>query len=419
MPQAHNATRRVFITGVFDMNNFGDLLFPLVAAHRLAPHGIEVVPVAPTTARPTLADAMPAIEIGEMLCGDMAADAVLIGGGYIVHHQRMDFLKEYRGEFAHWAASGLWLGATLAGALRDIPVVWNAPGVLHVFTAEQRRRMAPALRTADYLSVRDRGSLTLLSPPEDVPAAVVPDTIAELARLWPLSSLGDAYGALMARKGFAADTPCLAFHVRNRSAANRPLGEIAASLDAFAAARGLTPVLVAIGQSHDDAELVRELSGHLRSPHVCLDDPASLREIAAAIAHARLFVGASLHGYIASAAYDVPGVLVARPSYRKFGGFLEHSGRPQDLVRDWSDAFDAAARRLDEPHQRRLPDRLLGDLDRHWQAVATAIAKPAARRTARAKFLRHHVATGVAADGAGWLLDPFLIRGGRSTARHG
>ena len=39
--------RRLAIAGVFDIANYGDQLFPLLAAHRLAPLGIEVEAIAP------------------------------------------------------------------------------------------------------------------------------------------------------------------------------------------------------------------------------------------------------------------------------------------------------------------------------------------------------------------------------------
>ncbi len=77
----------------------------------------------------------------------------------------------------------------------------------------------------------------------------------------------------------------------------------------------------------------------MTGPHVLLDDPLGLREIAAAIADAALYVGASFHGYVTAAVYDVPGVMVARPAFRKFGGFLRQTGRMQDLARRLASGF--------------------------------------------------------------------------------
>ena len=101
-----------------------------------------------------------------------------------------DALDEYRiGDLASWAGPGLWLGAGLAAALRDIPLIWNAPGVPHPFARGFRPVVDSALEAADYVSVRDTGSAELLAAPREIDVRIVPDTIAELARMWPVSFL--------------------------------------------------------------------------------------------------------------------------------------------------------------------------------------------------------------------------------------
>ena len=127
------------------------------------------------------------------------AAGILIGGGYIIHAHSLDFLDHYAGAgIGSWCGAGLWLGATLAAALRDIPLAWNAPGVPHPFSARQHRLLAPALQAASYVSVRDEGSRRLLAPHGAADIAVVPDPIADLPRLWPKAKLADDYHQLLA-----------------------------------------------------------------------------------------------------------------------------------------------------------------------------------------------------------------------------
>jgi len=135
-----SARRTIFISGMFDMNNYGDLLFPLVARTRLADAGFDVVAVSPTGGQADFPDALPTIDIGEMLSGSIAPAGILIGGGYMIHANSLAFLDHYGDpSLGNWAGAGLWLGATLAAALRDIPIAWNAPGVPHPFSSRQRR----------------------------------------------------------------------------------------------------------------------------------------------------------------------------------------------------------------------------------------------------------------------------------------
>ncbi len=415
MPSA--MPRRVLLSGVFDMRNYGDLLFPLVARERLAPHGIAVQPVAPTNGLTTLTDAIPPVAFSETMRPGMDADAVLIGGGYVIHTHPMDFLEQYQlGDTGDWAASSLWLGMTLTGALRDIPVLWNAPGVPHPFTPRQLPMVAAAMRAADYVAVRDRGSAELLSAPTDLPVSIVPDPIADLARLWPRKRLEEPFRWLAARKGFPAEARILALHVRDRSLIGLGAEGLAHLIGGFAAARGLTPLLVAVGAAHDDPRIAGEVARHMPQPPVVLDDPESLLEITAAFAHAACYVGASLHGYVAASAYGVPGVLVARPAYRKFTGFLEHVGREGDLARDWPAAFVIGRERAEEEASPRIPPAVHAALDAHWARIVRGISDPARGHAARRDFPAALLRLGMEAAGAGWALRPFLAR--TSMARH-
>jgi hypothetical protein len=393
---------------MFDMRNFGDLLFPLMAAFRLGKLGIEVVPVAPTAGKTGFIDAIDSTDIREMICGECPVDAILVGGGYIIHNHDMGLLEEYRdGDLASWAGAGLWLGAGLAAALRDIPIVWNAPGVPHPFGESLRPVVAAALRATDYVSVRDKGSAELLAAPEDIDVHVIPDPIAELARLWPASELEVAFKTFLARNGMDPAAKCLALHFRNRSLAGAGSWAAAAWIAEFADASGLMPVLIGIGQSHHDHILAREIGAHLAIPHVLFDDPSSLKEVAAVIANSLLYIGASLHGYIAAQAYGVPGVLVAKPAYRKFRGFLDHTGETNDLVRDWPEAFARGAEYLSAFRRRAMPESVFRALDAHWGRIAGALGDQPKRSRERRSFLRFYANAGFEVGGGRWVHQPF------------
>ncbi len=410
-PFQSSRAKRIFLTGVFDMQNYGDLLFPLVAGRRLNAAGVEVIPIAPTKAHAGIPDAISPLDIAEMLGGDMKVDGIVIGGGYLIHTHRMDILREYQGtDVGEWAGAGLWLGATLAAALRDVPLAWNAPGVPHPIPQSQRALVDAALGASSYVSVRDRGGFELLAAPDSVPVEIVPDPIADLGRIWTKRDLEKPFQSLLARKGFEGRTDFVAVHFRNRSLAGQTHQETAAMLAAFAQEMELTPILTAVGRAHDDDVLARAISRHLPTPHILLDDPASLREVAAAVAFSRFYVGASLHGYVTAAAYGVPGVLVARPPYRKFAGFLEHIDRLEDLARDWPAAYRAGAARKGEPLACRIPEKTFAALDRHWRRIENAIATPEKFSEARQRFLSAIFTFGLRELGPRWAMQPVAHR---------
>lgn len=401
--------RTALIFGTFDVSNYGDLLFPIVAAHRLAPHGFDVVPVSPTTHATVFGDAVRAEPIGKLPDG-LPCDGVLIGGGEIVHAWPATFLDEYRiGDLPAWAYLSLWIGATAVGALRDVPIVWNAPGVPKPFPEAQRQRtVGPALAAADYVAVRDEASRRFLGCANADLVEVAPDTAADLAKVWPLSALDAAFRRLMQRKGADGDVARIAVHPRVPGQDPATTQALARNVDALAGRTGWSPIILAIGPSLGDGRAARALSAALTVDHVCLDDPEGLREIAAAIAFAEAYIGNSLHGYVTALGYRRPGVIVAQPSFRKFAGFASHAGRPDDVVKDWP----AGLARIAEARGTApgMPAEVDAALDRHWERVVSALGDAAAGRSRRASFLRNVLADGLRSEGMGWLLGPVAPR---------
>ncbi len=398
----------VFVTGTFDVENYGDLLFPLVAARRLAPHGLTVVPVSPTASRTRWADATPCVALADLLSERIRPRGILIGGGNIVHAGAAN-LVDYEADGPGWAYASLWLGATVAATLRNVPVIWNAPGVPRPLAAVPGLRhvmVRQAFEAANHVSVRDAASLEHLGPTGGVTVAVVPDTAVDVARLWPRERLTATFSRLLDRKGFAKAGRYMSLHVKARSTELSPeaMGE---RIGAFAAAHGLIPVLVPLGLCHHDDVAVRRIGRHVPGPAVVVDDPLSLEEIAAVIASASLHLGSSLHGYITAAAYDVPSLVVARPALPKFSGFLVHTGRPQDLAESWEEAFARAPARLAEAVTEPLvPESVHAALDVHWARVVRELSAPRSNMLQQARFLRSYVQRGIGVSGWSWLFAP-------------
>ncbi|MDQ6437380.1 polysaccharide pyruvyl transferase family protein [Mesorhizobium sp. LHD-90] len=406
-PRPHpSRPRTALISGTFDVGNFGDLLFPIVAAHRLRPFGWNVLAASPTNGSCGLQDAAPSIALASAV-GRATIDAVLIGGGEIVHAFPADFVAEYgRAGQANQAYPALWFGATFVASLLDVPIAWNAPGAPAPFSASIRESaLDPALAAADYVSVRDEASRRFLQP-DGGSAVLVPDTVADLAHVWPAASLAADFDALCQRKGIVPEDALFAVQARPGGLGNVSPTALAAMIADFAQSRGLTPLLLSLGPSLGDVEVLRQLSQAMPIRHILLDDPAGLREMAAAIANARLYVGNSMHGYVAAACYATPGVIVARPAFHKFVGFACQIDATDDVARNWPDALERAAQRINtRPNH---GSSVAPSLDRHWESVAKAIDDPEHGRARRAAFLRLAVTTSFGRDGFDGLLAPLL-----------
>ncbi len=424
MPQAGTDDRpTILISGMFDMHNFGDLMFPPIAAHELGRRGLRVRAMSPTGCGTGLRDAVPSIPIASAYDAATRCDGILIGGGYIIHTHRMDMLREYRSDGIGAAVGpAMWLGATLVAALRDVPVAWNAPGVPHPLRSALADLAASGFRAADYLSLRDKGSVRMAGLAGSSDVSTVPDPVLGIRALWSADDLRADFERLCGRFDLVRRDRILAVHVRRRSLGDTPVSLFASDMAALCKARDLTPVLIGLGTAHGDDRIARETCTTLDQHGVAaaaLDRPEGLRDIAALLAHARVYAGSSLHGYIAAAAYGTPGVLVARPAYRKFDGLVEHLDRKPDLVPDWSAGLARVAAIADRTRQTLSP-QLSGHLEDHWDRIAAAFhGGPDRKRADRLAFARLAFSMGMAQGGLDWATMPFTLAKDRLAARTG
>lgn len=355
---------------MFDMANFGDLLFPLIAEAELAPHGISVLPVAATDRRARQTDAPQPLALKDLADELPRLSGLLVGGGYMLHTHRLQLITDFRDRpEADWAGPGLWLGAIAQAVGAGKPVMFNAPGMPHPLTSRWRPLATAVVRASDYPSVRDSGSARMLRDATGVAPDIVPDTIAAIARIWPRQSLAPLVARFRTQHGISPQQGLMAVHVRDRSLSGTSAQALARDLDETAQALGLRVVLFALGRAHDDEVTAASVARHMVTRPIILDAPESLRMVAAVLAHSALYVGASLHGFIVAHAYGVPSWLVTRPAYGKFSGYLDWIEAPQAACADWDGAL-RYVRGGQNGAVTGLPPSVTEALSAHWRHIA-------------------------------------------------
>lgn len=306
--------------GAYDRFNYGDLLFPLILDY--AALQAAVAPMCHAALRrwdPGASGARPTVGISTVL---PEAECVILGGGEIigatwgsaaasilpipldlpllgtrlVSPRLFDFLGRalMRGS---WATPYV----PPQGALVSTRLVASAIGAssFDMLRPPEQESVLSALRSAAYLSVRDRQGWEILQR-YGLDAALAPDSVAVLPRLHDASPAGDDPGlvvqasrAWLRKHGYALASAVRELSGRFSSVSLLPIGTAGAHGDLQGLKR-LRSALLGAG--------VRE---------VRLLNPTTVWDIADAIASARLFIGTSLHGAITAMAYAVPFVPLA------------------------------------------------------------------------------------------------------------
>ena len=368
--------------GTFDVENYGDLLFPLLLERRLGGQEVEFVHVSPVGGAPDLKDCKPAIGFEEALSGCESWDAIVFGGGALGHGESAGDLEIYRDPAIHTIAyPGLWLLPAFIAHLRGIPLVWNAPGIPGNFSEERKRQLMQwACWQTDYLSVRDVQTVR--------PSGVAGESASRSRHgggsFELMERLRAEHRDRAAKKagGVAADRS-LALHLTQRFA-DADLVALAEEIKQICGSRGAVALLIAIGGCHGDEGFARRILEHLQDHRANIFVPDSLRSVAAAIRFSDGYVGSSLHGAIT--AYSL-----ARPFlYRRAGrgsensrGLLAHVGTQDRQVATWAAAVEVVGHWPPSKQQTEIASgqnkSVMEALEQHW---ATLSARLTMRRPA-------------------------------------
>lgn len=324
--------------GAFDRHNFGDLLFPHIAAALLAgenlifaglverdlrPYGGHMTRALPLLAAELDGQAANILHVGgELLTCDVWQAAVMLlpPDQAQATIARLDAHPRERLTWAQDFLSCPQLAPyTLAPGLFEPknPVVYNGVGGVGLASrdANFRTEVEAKLRAADHIGVRDRITLACLAA-AGIEARLMPD---------PAVMVADLLGEEISRHASEGETAqvletfpqgYIAVQFSADFGDDATLAEIAAQLDQVSHATGLGIVFFRAGAApwHDELDCYQCTASRMQSPAVKIFTSLNLWAICALIAHSRAYCGSSLHGRIIAMAFALPRINLRHPS---------------------------------------------------------------------------------------------------------
>jgi len=363
--QAFSAEHRdvaVGIAGTFDIKNYGDLLFPLIAAAALKQRDrrIRVVPFSVNgKSEPSWPFQVQPME--QMIASISTLAAMLIGGGQIVRFDRYYAIPTPANVDLPFA---YWLTPAVLAALIGKPVIWNAVGASmgwpHAPWYEELVRQVFA--ASYFIGVRDvvsRDDLAKVAP--DAGIELLPDTAFGLSRLWPLEEESVEFTNWRMSLGLESNYVVIQ--------ANAAVGKYRSIIESLVASMGeINAVILPVCWCHGDrAEVFPELKGRVFLSREWLG-PKLISEI---IGRAEFVFASSLHACITALSYGVPAARVPISWGRKYELLDEFEGIAHI---DKKEALSSLIhrRRLVEARVVEYADRL----DRYWDEVTDVVLQP-------------------------------------------
>jgi hypothetical protein len=374
---------RLGIVGTFDVENYGDLLFPVMAQAALE-RRLESVEVVPFSPNPRSASAWPydvhsTLDLPDVL---PSLSALLIGGGQII---RFDKGYPIPADPRVHLPIDYWLTPAALGALAGKPVIWNAIGAWTGSPAAPwyDELVNATLSASHFVGLRDEASRTHLAA--RAPAAdlqLLPDTVFSIARLWPLERESPDFVAW--RESHDIRGPYVVVQADQHLGASQP------AIDALVAGLGVaTAVLLPVCRCHGD-----ESAGLPSLPcgHTVRSEWPSPRLLSEIVGRSTAVVASSLHACITAIAYGVPVVRV--PSFnaadRKFELLDDFEG-VTGIDRPAVAACVLRRGRGVEDHARACADQL----ETYWDRVADVLLHPQRHDASRSMSTMLRWATGL------------------------
>ena len=385
---------RIGLWGRFDVASFGDLIVPRVFENEMRRRlpQMEVQTYAPLgSLHPVALDGgytsralgtWSRRRVAELAEG---ADCVVIGGGDVIHTHEALFAADYgmsADEVKRLRPSSFFIEGLGPSLERRCPIAWNAVGVPFQFRGEEAARLRAALGPRRYLSVRDLPSKERLRDAGvEARIEVVPDPSLLAARAFPSEILVRRLDYLKFMDWFPSAVEPLvlqgAGHLVPRARS------IARALIRALRGRSIPIVLLETESGRGEAEFLDAIAPYLGDAVFRIPSSVALSDIAAVLAHARVFVGTSPSASLAAASFGVPALRLESD-----GGLapVPETGGMDDGVTTLSVDADLAAsvRRLVASRRREgLPREVEERLETHFDRLAEIAESAVLRRLER------------------------------------
>jgi polysaccharide pyruvyl transferase WcaK-like protein len=380
---------RIGLWGTFDLENYGDMLFPRILeeelVRRLPEAQIRIFAPVGYTGLNRFEERESAEPLGSWspdrvaeLAGEL--DCVVVGPGEIIH-TRDELLSPHYGlapaEMRTLAPSRFFIGGLGPELEAECPVVWSAVSIPFDFKAREAARVREALADRPLVAVTDDLSLRRLrAAGVRREIEVVPDPAFLGSRLFPSPLLQKRLSQLRASAGFPEEPPLV---VQGNAASLPHVPALAAALGRLRDERDLAGVvIVETGPDNGDGEFAQALAtalpGSIRLP------PGGLADLTAAIAASAGFIGTSLHGNITALGYDRPHLVLAWGGETKLEGFAAAIDNPDCLVERADDVPGAFEKVAAMGLRTGVVADLQGRVDAHLDGIAEVAAKGGAVR---------------------------------------
>lgn len=321
--------------GTFNVENFGDLLFPDVLKKSIdKKHSIDIF--SPIGGKKCFDDTkVYCIDELEKKCLEKKYDLIIIGGGDLLRTDPNILIKNDSYGHSSKFSLDLWAYPILVSNKLGIPIAFNAIGVTNNFTVEEIPHVKKLLEMVDYISVRDVESLLTLEQIGIKDINLVPDTVLSISTLLDKIQLDYIYDDLISKKIIPKIDNYIVFQHNSRFIDDKNYyDKLVLSLKSISKTKKI--LFMPIGYVHDDDKVLKKLyEEKINNVFIVnLDVKLNPLEQISILNHSSGFIGTSMHGSVVTFSYRKPIIILNTMNSKKLHGFAKISNNEDVDVND-------------------------------------------------------------------------------------
>ncbi len=299
----------IAFAGTFDVENYGDLMFPVVFECAMKKRGLDfkLTLFSPSEKAPEALDDSKIVysfRDFDDLNKKYHFDALVVGGGALIHFRDFDIFLPNQKKRSVYHNIHSWLSLIYLASKNNIKILFNLPQVPFEIPEELQDLAKAAFSQVDYLSVRDDFSKQniekIYKKSESKPIIkVFPDTVCVVNELFDEDEL-----LKIKNKILEPNSKYMVFHFQFADKISEEVFNDLKKIADDAINRGLKVVLLPIGYTHGDMTTMEDFNRRYDKKCIVFNRKLDVIEMTAILANCEYYVGMSFHGSVVSIAFD-------------------------------------------------------------------------------------------------------------------
>lgn len=295
----------IAIAGTFDVENYGDLMFPVVFEKAMKKRELDfnLFMFSPSPAAKKALDESKMVYSYldfDKLNEKYKFDALVVGGGAIIHFNDIKVRLPNDETYSKYRNIDSWYTLIYKAVKSNIKILFNVPQAPFEFDGAVSSLARGAFLSSEYISVRDTFSegyiRKVFQKGEKALINVYPDSVCSISNYYDKEKL-----AKIARKivGFSDKYVAIHFSVSMPEEAEPSLVEAINTLHK----NGYKVVLLPLGYTHGDDVAMSKFAKKYKIDCFMFDHKLSIDDMTAVLAGCELYIGTSFHGSIVSLSF--------------------------------------------------------------------------------------------------------------------